>query len=99
MEEKRLECTPMFRQNYSTGYFEAGQVECTNDDSFEDIVYIRLQRGDQDTTMFFRPDEASCIAWMLSGVIKQGLLQGYMEHVQTKTSQQEGLPTDQEGQD
>jgi len=94
--DKKLVCTPAFRDEYSTGYFETGNVECTNDDSWEDVVYLSLKRGEEESLLFLRPDEAISISWLLSGVLNVGMHAAYMEtHINEKTPQQQGNTPDQ----
>lgn len=52
-------------QPYQNCTFEAGYVTGHPVDS----LYVRLKRGDEDTTLLLRPDEAQAIAWVLNGVL------------------------------
>jgi hypothetical protein len=55
----------LIAQPYANCTFSAGFVSGHE----VDTLYLRLKRGDDDTTILLRPDEAAALAWCLTGVL------------------------------
>ena len=70
-QEDGLSYTEVIRQEYrgNNCIISSGFVEGNNKPP-EDIIYLRLQKDSvKPTTLLLRPDEASAMNWVLSGVV------------------------------
>ena len=75
--------TPLFHQDYANAYIQAGVT-----DHDMDTIFLLMVRGEDETLLILRPDEAQTIVWTLSGVIHSLIMAMVEEEFNEKKEQE-----------